>query len=980
MADTDITLSIGLDTRQLTNQLNNAKKEIHRLSEQVNKAEQNGKQNEPTVITPEVDTSALDAANAQIQRLRADLDALMSQVGEAYVANLDNLLYAPEAEASMNRLTELEQEAIDLQNQLAEDPSLVDLQTRLQAIGDEVGTTIQTLMESGQVWQRPSQEVQELQEQVDILNAHIAQMETQLRGAGIALGDMAENGEDGGNALATLMATLSSGPAGGIAGVTQVLSGTINKIFKSLKRIAITVVGITLGVRGIQSVINKIRGMIKEGFKAIYEGDKKFKKQVDDLKKSWAEVKANLAAAFMPIVQIAIPYIQRLLAWINMLIDKLAMFIAAIAGQNAYTKAIKATGDAAKGAAKQLSKFDELNNLTTNGGSDWSTVQVPVDAKMLELAEKFKAILAEIKRLFEELVANPFKEGFDAAIGDWQSKLNTIKENIISVGRSLLDIFTDPEVSKAGEEYVKSIFKLTGAATGLIANAGLNVAMAFTGGIDKFLKDDKDTIQTDIVDMFTLDTDNANKTTDILISISQILDEIGQSEHVIGAIANSLSIIWNIFVLIKETVSELIGLMLDLFGPTITENINNFRQLIDSFASGWEGYLAFWKDVTQTIKEKVSGLLEAIRPLIQEAGQILADIVAYVIQIYNEWVAPIIDEMNQSLTEMWNEYIDPILQDIIDIVSELVDFLTPIITKLWEEVLKPTLDWLIPTLGQILVPIISSVWQLVVYVLKTFLNIFKFVFDLIKEVIGFVVAVLRGDVPGAVEHLKGIFGAFINFVSNSIKVFFDLFHGTISNIITLISGLLNFIKGVITTVGLILGAMLTTIGQVFENIYSTITEFIFNGKESFRGFWTDIVNMAINALNSLIKAIESGLNKILGSLSSAGISDFVADKLNINIPSSVTLTTIPNIPALAQGTVIPPSMGEFIAKLGDNKQETEVVSPLSTIKQALMEALQESGGSGEYHIHVDLDGREIAKAVVRQNDIYKKSTGRSLLA
>ena len=979
MADTDITLSIGLDTRQLTNQLNNAKKEIHRLSEQVSKAEQNGTQNEPSVITPEVDTSALDAANAQIQRLRADLDSLMSQVGEAYVANLDNLLYAPEAEASMNRLTELEQEAVTLQNQLAEDPSLVDLQTRLQAIGDEVGTTIQTLMESGQVWERPSQEVQELQEQVDILNAHIAQMETQLRGAGIALGDVAENGEDGGNALATLMASLSSGPAGGITGVTQVLSGTINKIFKSLKRIAITVVGITLGVRGIQSVINKIRGMIKEGFKAIYEGDKKFKKQVDDLKKSWAEVKANLAAAFMPIIQIAIPYIQRLLAWINMLIDKLAMFIAAIAGQNAYTKAIKATGDAAKGAAKQLSKFDELNNLTTNG-SDWSTTQVPVDAKMLELAEKFKAILAEIKKLFEELVANPFKEGFDAAIGDWKSKLSTIKENIIGVGRSLIDIFTNPEVSKAVEEYTKAISKLTGATVGLVANAGMNIAMAFTGGADKFLKDDKEVIQKDIVDMFTLDTDNASKATDILIAISKILDQIGESESVIGAISNSLSIIWNIFVLIKETVSELIGLMLDLFGPSITQNIDNFKQLIESYAEGWEGYLAFWKDVTQTIKEKVVGLIEAVKPLIQEAGQILADIVAYVIQIYNEWVAPIIDEINQSLTEMWDEYIDPILQDIIDIVSELIDFLTPIITKLWQEVLKPTLDWLIPTLGQILVPIISSVWQLVVYVLKTFLNIFKFVFDLIKEVVGFVVAVLKGDVPGAVEHLKGIFGAFIDFVSNSIKVFFDLFHGTVANIITLITGIVNFIRGVVTTIGLILKTMLTTIGQVFENIYSTITEFIFNGKESFRGFWTDIVNMAINALNSLIKAIESGLNKILGSLSSTGISDFVGDKLHINIPSSVTLDTIPNIPALAQGTVIPPSMGEFIARLGDNKQETEIVSPLSTMKQALMEALQESGGSGEYHIHVDLDGREIAKAVVRQNDIYKKSTGRSLLA
>lgn len=51
-----------------------------------------------------------------------------------------------------------------------------------------------------------------------------------------------------------------------------------------------------------------------------------------------------------------------------------------------------------------------------------------------------------------------------------------------------------------------------------------------------------------------------------------------------------------------------------------------------------------------------------------------------------------------------------------------------------------------------------------------------------------------------------------------------------------------------------------------------------------------------------------------------------------------------DVPGLATGSVVPPNR-EFLAVLGDNKTETEVVSPLSTIKQALMEALQESGGT-----------------------------------
>jgi hypothetical protein len=47
---------------------------------------------------------------------------------------------------------------------------------------------------------------------------------------------------------------------------------------------------------------------------------------------------------------------------------------------------------------------------------------------------------------------------------------------------------------------------------------------------------------------------------------------------------------------------------------------------------------------------------------------------------------------------------------------------------------------------------------------------------------------------------------------------------------------------------------------------------------------------------------------------------------------------------LAEGTVVPKQAGMFAAILGDNTREHEVVSPLSTIKQALREELANSDG------------------------------------
>lgn len=52
-----------------------------------------------------------------------------------------------------------------------------------------------------------------------------------------------------------------------------------------------------------------------------------------------------------------------------------------------------------------------------------------------------------------------------------------------------------------------------------------------------------------------------------------------------------------------------------------------------------------------------------------------------------------------------------------------------------------------------------------------------------------------------------------------------------------------------------------------------------------------------------------------------------------------------SVPQLATGTVVPPNR-EFLAVLGDNKKETEIVSPMSTMKQAFLEAMRESGGTG----------------------------------
>lgn len=61
-----------------------------------------------------------------------------------------------------------------------------------------------------------------------------------------------------------------------------------------------------------------------------------------------------------------------------------------------------------------------------------------------------------------------------------------------------------------------------------------------------------------------------------------------------------------------------------------------------------------------------------------------------------------------------------------------------------------------------------------------------------------------------------------------------------------------------------------------------------------------------------------------------------------------------DIPELAFGGVVPPN-DPFLAVLGDNKRESEIVAPYSAIKQAAGDAFAERGGAGSaQNVHIYL--------------------------
>lgn len=69
-----------------------------------------------------------------------------------------------------------------------------------------------------------------------------------------------------------------------------------------------------------------------------------------------------------------------------------------------------------------------------------------------------------------------------------------------------------------------------------------------------------------------------------------------------------------------------------------------------------------------------------------------------------------------------------------------------------------------------------------------------------------------------------------------------------------------------------------------------------------------------------------------------------------------------DIPGFAQGGVVPPNQ-PFLAVLGDNRREPEVVAPYSTIKQAASDALTEGSAGGTGVAYLYLDGAKLGRVV-----------------
>ena len=133
--------------------------------------------------------------------------------------------------------------------------------------------------------------------------------------------------------------------------------------------------------------------------------------------------------------------------------------------------------------------------------------------------------------------------------------------------------------------------------------------------------------------------------------------------------------------------------------------------------------------------------------------------------------------------------------------------------------------------------------------------------------------------------------------------------------------------------------------------------------------------LSLSLYQMIDEAIEQGTSGFTGTRVStkaqARSRRVAAQSLDANVP------VYNDIPQLASGAVIPPNR-KFLAVLGDQKSGTNVEAPLSTIKQAVMEALAQ-GDREPINVNLVVDGKTLARVVVPNINNMTRAAGKPVL-
>lgn len=592
---------------------------------------------------------------------------------------------------------------------------------------------------------------------------------------------------------------------------------------------------------------------------------------------------------------------------------------AAAGGADDLAEGIEAAGKAAKGA---LAPFDRLNVLSQNEGSGkggagagggFEMPDLEMDETQVEevdaMSSAIDSLLERLKPLFDWFtkLKNLFVEGFFDGLGEsWKERVDEIIADAKNIVKTLAEIFTDPAVVAAAQTMIEKISYALGQVVGSLVSIGITIAQNIVGGIDMYLTQNKEFLKEKLVSIFDITGDIALLIGEACATIAYIFEAFG-SESGQQLTANIIGIFTNTVLSLIEIAGKFGRDILNCIIQPIVDNKEALRTAL-------EGLLGVASEVSGTVLDAINDTFSKMnevydkyfKPAYDSIAQGYSELLAKFLEVWNGYIQPILEDWGKKFDELWKEHIQPVINNFLEMLGLIVEMWT----MMWENTLKPFISWLI----EVLVPTVADC------------------IDTVFNVVSNSIAAIADIINGIIEIVNGVINILLGIAQGDWQRVWDGFAEVVQGIADIIKSIINAIIGVIE----------------------------------------GLANAVVAAINTMIRAINTINFTVPDWVPGVG-----GNSVGFNIPEINKIS----IPRLADGAVIRGG-DPFMAVLGDQRHgQTNIEAPLATIEKAVTNAINKNGGmGGEITVKVYLGEKDITQAVKTEANTYFKRTGRSLFA
>lgn len=631
----------------------------------------------------------------------------------------------------------------------------------------------------------------------------------------------------------------------------------------------------------------------------------------------------------------------------------------------------KKAGDKAKKASNNLAAFDNLNVLpkdtdsssssdSSSGGSSGLTDSLDVSSTIKEDTSAFDGLMGRVKEL-----ASIFKEGFDISFGN--TNFDGIIQHLTNIKDTIIDIWTDPKVVGAANNWVQTLLFTLGQATGAVARIGVNLTEGFVGSIDKYLSQNVERIKSFIINMFNISSKDLKLTGNMWQALGEISD-VFKSDTAKQIGADIIAMFANPFMSVVQLCSKFALDVKGILFQPIIDNAEKIKTTLENVMKPIQTFTGTLAQAMTYVGDKWNEVYDQhIHPLMESIKTGLSDTFGKFLEVYNTYVVPFLQNLANNFNDLWNTHLKPFVDNVAGLVGSIADA----IKALWENWLKPLVDWIIQNIIPVLVPIFESIWNTISSVFGAIADTIGGIIQTFKGLIDFIVGIFTGDWNKAWEGIKTFFTGIWNAIKGVVSIVWNAIKGIIETAVNIIKGIIttvfNAIKSIISN---IFNAVKNTVTNIwngiknniinsvnnikngiinaFQTAYNKITSIFRNIGSFFSGVWNGIKN-TFSALGTKIGdaisgAVKAGINGLLGMIERTvnGFINMINGAIGvINAIPGVNISKLNtlNVPRLAEGGYVKANTPQ-LAMIGDNKHQGEVVAPEDKMLDMILTALK----------------------------------------